>query len=308
MRKRRSPREVKSAHPLEKAKEMSEIAHRNVEVGSVDDKSKRSDGHGAVFQDAYKPSSPSIHEVVSRQLSVDLANALERVADLETECTALQAANADYQVEIARFNERLERRDSEIALLTRRLIEIESNGAKESDNGSKVIELLLHAVKSSEKAVLSQLSTDGMAVRDDFSIVDRRIAELRNVMDQQTQEIEALAKAYDNEIQKKNRRNYPFRSVFKSLEKSRKTKELIKLVEESGLFDSRWYAEKHPEMVSSGISPVKYFVDRGLFEDHDPGPNFSCEKYRKKYADVAKAKTPAFLHFLRYGKFEGRVP
>ncbi|WP_146123145.1 hypothetical protein [Burkholderia multivorans] len=81
---------------------------------------------------------------------------------------------------------------------------------------------------------------------------------------------------------------------------------LISLVRDSGYFDSEWYASKHPEVETSGMDALNYFCTRGLRENHDPGPRFSCDAYRRKYGDVARSGMPAFLHFVVHGRAEGR--
>ncbi|MCA8486238.1 hypothetical protein LGM85_20115 [Burkholderia multivorans] len=308
MRKRRSPREMKLSHSIEQADDAVGDCSPNIGANVIIEKSMALSEGRTAPEDVSSSSPAAIHELVARQLSIELAGALERISDLEAECRNLQAENTNYQVEISRFNEKLDRRDSDIALLTKRIMEMQRGVGGAEDSNIKAVESLLQAVRSVEHSLLSQLLANGAAARDDFSKVDRKIADIKKIVDVQAQEIAELVKICGSEYQKKNRKNYPFKFVFKSIEKSRRTRELIRLVEESGFFDSRWYSENYPEVASSGVSPVRYFVDHGLFANHDPGPKFNCEEYQKKYADVAKSKIPAFLHFLRHGKLEGRVP
>lgn len=82
--------------------------------------------------------------------------------------------------------------------------------------------------------------------------------------------------------------------------------EEIRLVEASGLFDAEWYCASYPDADDSGIEPIRHFVTQGIYELHNPGPDFDSFKYHKSYPDVTAEGIAALIHYVRNGKNENR--
>jgi hypothetical protein len=79
-----------------------------------------------------------------------------------------------------------------------------------------------------------------------------------------------------------------------------------KLIEQSGLFDARWYLEHTPEAASSRLDPLTHYFCFGSKSDRSPGPFFDSAWYRTLYNDVEVGGWEPLLHYVRYGMREGR--
>ena len=83
----------------------------------------------------------------------------------------------------------------------------------------------------------------------------------------------------------------------------------LHLIETSTYFDPAWYAQHLA--VPTDTSPnnaARHYLLHGANAGMDPGPLFSSSQYLASNPDVALAGMNPFVHFLRYGLFEGRFP
>lgn len=80
--------------------------------------------------------------------------------------------------------------------------------------------------------------------------------------------------------------------------------DLVKLVNETRLFDADWYALRYE--LPADQDPLVHFVTAGLQQGLDPSESFSSEKYLTRYGDVANAGMTAFHHYLVCGRSECR--
>ena len=79
-----------------------------------------------------------------------------------------------------------------------------------------------------------------------------------------------------------------------------------RIIRNSGLFDEDWYLRTYPTAVNADDA-LKHFLRVGAAEGHDPGPHFSTKAYLADYPDVREAGANALLHYLRFGREEGRI-
>lgn len=77
-----------------------------------------------------------------------------------------------------------------------------------------------------------------------------------------------------------------------------------RLVQQSVLFDPDWYASQHKVKGGSDKALGHFLKHKGRF---DPGPGFSCSAYLSDNPDVREAGLNPLLHYLRFGKDEGRI-
>lgn len=83
-----------------------------------------------------------------------------------------------------------------------------------------------------------------------------------------------------------------------------------RLVAESALFDADWYCRQ------SGVTndaqavrdPVAHYLAQGAAAGLAPGPGFDGAWYLARYPDVAEAGLNPLVHYLRHGRYEGRLP
>ena len=91
------------------------------------------------------------------------------------------------------------------------------------------------------------------------------------------------------------------------------TAEDIQRVKESGLFSSVWYYDAYPDLRSSERKSaedwaIEHYLSHGWQENRSPGHLFPARQYAAAYPDLqGELPLAPLLHYLRYGKSEGRV-
>lgn len=76
-------------------------------------------------------------------------------------------------------------------------------------------------------------------------------------------------------------------------------------VRKSGLFDSAWYSENYPAILSS-LAPIAHYLLIGGSRGNDPNPTFNGRSYLDWNRDVSAAGADPFVHYIKYGRAEGR--
>jgi GT2 family glycosyltransferase len=79
-----------------------------------------------------------------------------------------------------------------------------------------------------------------------------------------------------------------------------------KLIAQSGVFDGAWYVARYEDVGETGQDPFRHFIDHGLEEGRDPGPAFSTRFYLQQNPDVFDSGLTALVHYLAFGRAEGR--
>lgn len=74
--------------------------------------------------------------------------------------------------------------------------------------------------------------------------------------------------------------------------------EFKRKLEGSGLFDSEWYASKHPDVAIVGLDPMTHFINYGSILGRDPGPGFNTNQYISEHPDVASSNLTPIQHYL----------
>lgn len=77
------------------------------------------------------------------------------------------------------------------------------------------------------------------------------------------------------------------------------------IIAKSGLFDHRWYLDRHPDV--RGTDAIAQYLATGAAEGRDPGPGFSTSWYLSAYPDVAAEGLNPLVHYALYGRAEGRT-
>ena len=76
----------------------------------------------------------------------------------------------------------------------------------------------------------------------------------------------------------------------------------------SPLFDSTWYLTQNPDVAEAGIEPLKHYLIHGWKEGRSPSSLFDSTWYLDQNPDVAEAGIEPLTHFMNFGRYEGRVP
>ncbi len=76
----------------------------------------------------------------------------------------------------------------------------------------------------------------------------------------------------------------------------------------SKLFDASYYLTTYPDVADTGIDPLLHYLQYGREEGRDPTSYFSSKKYMEQNIDVAGSGVDPFYHWVVSGRFEGRLP
>ncbi|MEQ9039225.1 MAG: glycosyltransferase family 2 protein [Silicimonas sp.] len=78
-----------------------------------------------------------------------------------------------------------------------------------------------------------------------------------------------------------------------------------KLVRTSEYFDPEWYVRTYPE-VGAVAGALCHYLSQGAAKGYDPGPKFSTSAYLAANPDVRDAGCNPLVHYIRFGRDEGR--
>lgn len=73
------------------------------------------------------------------------------------------------------------------------------------------------------------------------------------------------------------------------------------------LFDERYYLSKYPDVRLGELSGLDHYLRHGWRKGADPAPWFSSDGYVQINKDVAASELPPFVHYVLYGRAEGRT-
>ncbi|MFM5068531.1 glycosyltransferase [Aeromonas veronii] len=82
---------------------------------------------------------------------------------------------------------------------------------------------------------------------------------------------------------------------------------LIKEIQNSGLFDADWYLKQYPDVTRSNLSPIEHYIKYGYRLNRQPSATFNAARYLEYYPDVAASKLNPLVHYIKYGRNEGRA-
>lgn len=78
-------------------------------------------------------------------------------------------------------------------------------------------------------------------------------------------------------------------------------------IEESGLFDERWYRSQNPDVATSGLDALDHYLDIGGKEGRDPSPRFSTQRYYELNKDAPGSEHNPLLVYLGYPSLSGKA-
>ena len=85
-----------------------------------------------------------------------------------------------------------------------------------------------------------------------------------------------------------------------------KQKEDYNIIAESQFFDCEYY--KFNYELSCNDDPIVHFVEIGVDKGYNPSPDFDTKFYLRQYGDVRNSGMNPFVHYLKYGITEHRIP
>lgn len=79
------------------------------------------------------------------------------------------------------------------------------------------------------------------------------------------------------------------------------------LILASGLFDSEWYRARYSLDEATPDELARHYLDVGYLNGFSPSSSFDGRAYTAAHRDVAAANLNPLIHYIMYGKSEGRV-
>ncbi|MBB2973937.1 glycosyltransferase family 4 protein [Mesorhizobium sp. RMAD-H1] len=80
----------------------------------------------------------------------------------------------------------------------------------------------------------------------------------------------------------------------------------IQILRGSGLFDEDWYRARYQDVEILGMCAIEHYLWVGARLKRDPSPKFSTTRYLECNPDVEIAGSNPLVHYIRWGRFEGR--
>ena len=161
------------------------------------------------------------------------------------------------------------------------------------------------------KNQLSQKVAELEQISDDLNQIIRSCQNEINSLQSQDaalrSELITVKSSFSYKIKKHLSLVNPVRFIRRLREKTRFSKN-IRLINESGLFDEKYYLLNNPDVRDSGIDAVKHFLLYGGVEGRNPSEKFDSTFYLKQNPDVKASGINPLLHYLIFGKMEGRLP
>ena len=88
---------------------------------------------------------------------------------------------------------------------------------------------------------------------------------------------------------------------------ARRRKEDYVTIRESGLFDSEYYLTTYEDVRNAKCDALSHFVSNGVRELRNPNNTFDSARYLLANGDVSVTGANPFVHYILYGRKEGRV-
>ncbi|MGY4106520.1 glycosyltransferase family 2 protein [Aeromonas encheleia] len=86
-------------------------------------------------------------------------------------------------------------------------------------------------------------------------------------------------------------------------------KNIIKEIQESGLFDADWYLKQYPDVRKNKITALEHYLSYGWRLGRNPSADFDTNYYLKSNSNNSDIKISGInplLHYIRNGQIEGR--
>ncbi|MBS7544308.1 glycosyltransferase family 2 protein [Ancylobacter oerskovii] len=81
----------------------------------------------------------------------------------------------------------------------------------------------------------------------------------------------------------------------------------IDTIRSSGLFQLKWYNSQFSDRSFTQSAAIEHFLTEGAKAGKSPNKNFDAEFYASQDLGIAEDDPALFLHYIEYGRFEGRL-
>ncbi len=79
-----------------------------------------------------------------------------------------------------------------------------------------------------------------------------------------------------------------------------------KIIKSSRLFNEKWY--KNTYLKNTSEDPIKHYLEKGCKNNFNPSSEFNTKWYLDTNKDVKEIGMNPFVHYIVYGRKEGRLP
>lgn len=166
--------------------------------------------------------------------------------------------------------------------------------------------------KNKVLAAINKDAQESLAIRFDELANLAKLLEVseRTLMARET-ELESVKKSlerFKNTLTWKAAK--PARMISERLSKTKKgakKEQHIALIKESGLFNIEWYQNICPELSKIPLTPIEHYLSIGYKMGLNPSEEFNGNLYLERYPDVAQEGVNPLIHYLIFGKNEGRT-
>ncbi len=76
----------------------------------------------------------------------------------------------------------------------------------------------------------------------------------------------------------------------------------IRLLRDSGWFDTDWYLTEYPDVAQSEVEPIRHYLLFGAAEGRNPGPSFNTHAYLRDHPELVDRHVNPLVHYLRSGQ------
>jgi hypothetical protein len=226
---------------------------------------------------------------------------------------------------VARLNEELLEKDSQIILLSDRVHQLESIviakylflEEKDDDQRKVIVEkdILLNekdamlnekdAVLKEKDAVIVRLNTERDGIISEVTSTQISCEKMEAALNEAESLLRYVSERYTNTQSKRFLRRLRNRWRYTvSGYRSRFTP--YNTIRNSSLFDQSYYLACNPDVKASGIDPVVHYLRIGSLEGRSPSPYFSEARYRNLHPDVVSHALSGVEHYETQGRSEGR--
>ncbi|HCA00648.1 MAG TPA: hypothetical protein DEO68_00365 [Halomonas campaniensis] len=169
-------------------------------------------------------------------------------------------------------------------------------------------------VQPSREALQQQLQSLNKQLEQVRTSIKARFEEIAGLTEQLAQEQEEETHLV-NQVQAANQQLASLESEGSESEGSESEasdsqQENIELVASSNLFDADWYLETYQDVAQAdefAQQPATHYTLFGGFEGRNPCPEFDSRFYLQQYDDVRDSGINPLVHYLKYGRDEGRL-
>ena len=258
----------------------------------------------AIHQSELEQARKTAADALSEHLKLE--QTLETCQTLETENAALAQANTKLQETVAihqseleqarktaddaleaqlRLEDKIKQKDTDIAVLGNEIEQMSTEVAHLKSSNE-----MLATTRQAEVAELGALLSD-----KDHNVAQLSVLQIR-------QRIADILRKPHAWLQRDLASRNPLATARRHAQ-ARVTEE-INLITASELFDPVWYKTTYPDIGNQ--DPARHFVENGTYELRNPSAGFDTLKYHLANPDVTERGLPALVHYLRYGKSDGR--